>query len=942
MKEIRSRLALFLGQADEYFQSRFIRGFTERAFEQNTDICVFSMFKKYEDAPAREAGDANILKLANPNYFEGIVILKDTIQTEGAAQELEECLHKSFEGPVLVIDAESKYYPDVFIDGYESVRMLTSHLIDVHGATDIAYLSGKRWHRHSLERMAGLKDELESRGLSLPENRIIEGDFWYQSGERCVDYLTAEGQTLPQALVCANDQMAIGACKAFEVKGIRVPEDIIVVGCDSTIEGQCSPKSITSYLTPAHECGRYAVDWILDQTPKKEPLKFSARSRLMAGESCGCCDPAMPAYSLKRTRWDTEISLGGYDAFTNAMFEDLMGQGDVQDYISTLYSYAYQIKDAACFHLMLAPGIRYMGQADAVIPGNDGYPEKMIHAIRYNNNRVDNIAGTDIVFETEQMLPDLVFKRELPTAFFFSPVFYEDKNFGYAVVGYNQTHAFYDDTYRRWLGTASRGFEALRRQLTILELEERLNKMKTGKFEKATAAYDQLSEEEKQDYNTVRLILDQNLFTYHFQPIVSAENGSIYSYEALMRSTTERRVSPLAIIKYAGMMERLAGVEWATFNNVMDIMDENRESISTKIFINSIPGVKTEDAETIGRRLSQMSDRIVVELTEEAQLGDDELQELKGFFDKANIEIAVDDYGTGYSNISNLLRYMPDYVKIDRALLSDIQNRPQKQHFVREIIEFCHENNIKALAEGIETAEELRCVIHLGADLIQGYYTAKPAPGFLDRIDESVIEEIRVYQQEKKDGKSKHTYIAGKVNRVALMPLAKDEITDIVIGQGEMNYKDITIVGMPSLKSEISIRVEPGYSGRITLENVWLSNAKDRPCISIGENADVVCVVVGDNTLKGLGVMVPESARFTLEGEGNLFIYPSHSDYYGIGNDISSRHGELIIASDGRLLVDARGNFGTCIGSGLGGKIYIKKGALELNANGDRAVAVGS
>ncbi|MCR5282573.1 MAG: hypothetical protein K6E18_04325, partial [Lachnospiraceae bacterium] len=47
-------------------------------------------------------------------------------------------------------------------------------------------------------------------------------------------------------------------------------------------------------------------------------------------------------------------------------------------------------------------------------------------------------------------------------------------------------------------------------------------------------------------------------------------------------------------------------------------------------------------------------------------------------------------------------------------------------------------------------------------------------------------------------------------------------------------------------------------------------------------------------------------------------------------------------ASDGRLLVDARGNFGTCIGSGLGGKIYIKKGALELNANGDRAVAVGS
>ena len=117
------------------------------------------------------------------------------------------------------------------------------------------------------------------------------------------------------------------------------------------------------------------------------------------------------------------------------------------------------------------------------------------------------------------------------------------------------------------------------------------------------------------------------------------------------------------------------------------------------------------------------------------------------------IRIAVDDYGSGYSNVSNLLRYMPNYVKIDRSLLSDIQNSPKKRHFVREIIQFCHDNDIMALAEGIETAEELHTVILLGADLIQGYYTARPAPEIIDSIPHDIKQMIIRYHQEHEDGR---------------------------------------------------------------------------------------------------------------------------------------------------------------------------------------------
>ena len=141
-----------------------------------------------------------------------------------------------------------------------------------------------------------------------------------------------------------------------------------------------------------------------------------------------------------------------------------------------------------------------------------------------------------------------------------------------------------------------------------------------------------------------------------------------------------------------------------------------------------------------------MPGSIVVELTEQSEISDEELKKMKSIYERIGIETAVDDYGTGYSNVSNLLRYTPDYVKIDRALLSGIQESPQKQHFVKDVIEFAHNNNIMALAEGVETREELKTVIMLGADLVQGYYLAYPDKEMIQAIDALIAGEVRQYR----------------------------------------------------------------------------------------------------------------------------------------------------------------------------------------------------
>ena len=941
----RGRIALFVGQPDEYFQSRFLRGVKQRAFELDKDVCIFAMYKKYQDTEEREKGDSNIFRLANPACFDGIIILKDTIQTKGAVESLESSLRENYDGPVLVIDGKSEYYPSISLNGYAPIAELTRHLIEDHGVEDIAFLNGKKWHEKSKQYLAAFTDTMKAHGLTVSEDRVVEGDFWYKSGEQCLEYLLGTRRGLPEAVLCANDQMAIGLCKALYEKNLRVPEDVIVVGADSTMEGQTSPKSLTSYLSPAHEFGSYAVDRLFDIRDSLESKEFETRADILYGESCGCQKHNMPEYRIKRDRWETELSEGGFHSINNTLFENLLVQKNVMDYISMVYSYAYQLKEVDSFHLCLVSDIRHMGRVNAAMPRNEGYPKHMIHAIRYNSSRMENLVGLEETFDSSEILPDLYQKKDLPTAYYFSPVYFENTCFGYAVVSYCDAAKGYDEEYRDWIGTVSKGLESLRRQMIVEALQEQLSKLQTSKFAKSSVAYENLSPEEKAEYELVRDILDHNKLKYHFQPIVSAVDGSIYSYEALMRSNTEKPISPLAIIKYAGMMDRLTDIESATFRNVLGIVEMEKERLgSRKVFINSIPGIQVDDYDALSSKLSEHSDTVVVELTEEAQLGDDELGKLKEFFRRIHVDIAVDDYGTGYSNVSNLLRYMPDYVKIDRSLLSDIHNHPQKQHFVREIIGFCHDNDIKALAEGIETTEELRTVIHLGADLIQGYYTARPAADFLSRIDDRIAVEIKNYHQEKIDGKTKTIYIAGKTNRVSLLTLVKDECTDIVIGQPDMVYNDITIVGMPGMRTDVHIRVESGYNGRITLENAFLSNVKGRPCIELGEGAEVSCIIEGDNFLHGSGILVPETARLALEGNGNLSIELEQNinDYYGIGNDMSSRHGELSFLQDGRVTIIGNGSAGVGIGSGLGGKIHIFRGAYHIRINGVKGVGIGA
>ena len=226
--------------------------------------------------------------------------------------------------------------------------------------------------------------------------------------------------------------MAIGLCKALEERGFKIPEDIIVVGSDSTEEGQTSPKILTSYISPGEEMGEYAVGALQDIRVGKKPGRFEGRAELLLGETCGCMKDSKFGISTRRDGWETEIYENGFYSINNSMRDNVLIQTDVLGYVSTIYSYAYQIKGVESFDLCLVDSIGSMGQTE--LPGNEGYPKKMIHAIRYNRSNKDCMVGIEETFDTSDMLPGLTDYTDDPKAYFFNPVFFENSCFGYAVL----------------------------------------------------------------------------------------------------------------------------------------------------------------------------------------------------------------------------------------------------------------------------------------------------------------------------------------------------------------------------------------------------------------------------------------------------------------------------------------------------------------------------
>lgn len=227
-------------------------------------------------------------------------------------------------------------------------------------------------------------------------------------------------------------------------------------------------------------------------------------------------------------------------------------------------------------------------------------------------------------------------------------------------------------------------------------------------------------------------IIDEQRIKYAFQTIISAHDGSVYGYEALMRPQSETLRSPMEFIRIARTCAKLNEVEKVTwilalraFKNQIKLGNIEPDA---KIFINSLSNctLKAEDIELIENESADILDRVILEILESERANVEYTNNKKKRMLKWNAMVALDDFGSGYNSEHALITLDPDLIKIDRAIINGCDSDISRKNIILNLVRISKANNILVLAEGVETSGELKTVIECGVDLLQGYYFARP------------------------------------------------------------------------------------------------------------------------------------------------------------------------------------------------------------------------
>lgn len=234
-------------------------------------------------------------------------------------------------------------------------------------------------------------------------------------------------------------------------------------------------------------------------------------------------------------------------------------------------------------------------------------------------------------------------------------------------------------------------------------------------------------------------ILEDERVQFAFQPIVDIQDKKIFAYEALLRPVSQILYNPWLLLQVAEKQSKLGSIEKITWFHAVSsfFAQQKTDDAPAKLFFNSISGqcLSDREFEQLEQLYPEYLPYLVMEITEDSKPDEETEHKKRSFCAKNHMEIALDDYGTGYSTNAILMNNSFGYVKIDISLIQNIHLSSEKQDFVKGIISFCHQCHTKVIAEGVETSEEYAIVKALGANYVQGYYLAHP---------ERVISDIRI------------------------------------------------------------------------------------------------------------------------------------------------------------------------------------------------------
>jgi DNA-binding LacI/PurR family transcriptional regulator/curved DNA-binding protein CbpA len=290
-KRRRIKIGLLVSHLEDDFDDAVAEGAMIGAEQCDADLVIFP--GRYIDGiyadklrTVYEYQYNTLFDMAAANKFDVLLVLIGTLGTYLDNKHKAQFLKKFAGTPVITITAHIDGYPCIMLDNRTGMKEAIEHLIKVHGCKKIGMVSGPKTSDDALERLDVYKETLEENGIIYDEKRVAYGNF----SKFCVDEVGKLIDDNPEldAIVFANDQMAIAGYKAMEERGIRPGKDILVTGFDDDPVAEELNPHLTTVKADPSELGYHAVQEAVNYVVNKAINNDKISSEMVRRNSCGC------------------------------------------------------------------------------------------------------------------------------------------------------------------------------------------------------------------------------------------------------------------------------------------------------------------------------------------------------------------------------------------------------------------------------------------------------------------------------------------------------------------------------------------------------------------------------------------------------------------------------------------------------------------------------
>lgn len=468
---------------NEYMCS-LVRGVQRRIGLEKMDLYIFNAYDIVENFDYQKK-EREIYLLPDPDDYDGVLVAISSVGNIPIVQDIVKPYQEKGK-KFLSIEQE---FPGIYyagINNYRAVYKLVEHMIMIHGCKVFNFVGGPKNHRECLERYQAFCDCLKDHHLEIDERRIRFYTFEYADGIRAYEDWKVQDLHLPDAVICGNDEMAMGYCVAAEKDGKFAPDDFKITGFDNINEGQHFSPSITSVNRQWEQLGYNSMDRLLALIENREDsIKCYTEESYSLNESCGCKKDDLGVrrdfiYLFKQKKW--EDFMNNRQRVARQL---LCSSSDDEEL-------ARNLKECSgLFHLSgMAVYLNQFLKEGELLQKKIGYDENM--QLLFGSLRGE-------ISHMEHLIPEEWTKEEQPQVYMFSPLYFMNCSFGYCVMRYDEK-LMTNLNHRILMETISLALENIRQRMSLNNMNRQLETLyvrdamtglynRSGYGEKATKYY---------------------------------------------------------------------------------------------------------------------------------------------------------------------------------------------------------------------------------------------------------------------------------------------------------------------------------------------------------------------------------------------------------------------------------------------------------------------